>query len=40
MGHVLKRDWTTCLEFIFHSRRNSQHNVGGVGRGGGGYMII
>ena len=27
-GHMLKRDWTTCSEFVNHSRCKSQHNLG------------
>ena len=34
--HVLKRDWTTCLEYASYFRLNSQHNCVSVCVGGGG----
>ena len=30
---VFPKDWTTCSKYVDHSRFNSQHNLGGGGRG-------
>ena len=26
MHHVPERDWTTCFQYVYHSKLNSQHN--------------
>ena len=28
LKYVFKRDWTTCLKYVTHSRFNGQHNLG------------